>query len=129
MVATNEYRPDFTAWKSHVCHRVKREGDVKFLINVLSDGEVLKLWQKEWFPEALYLLATVDYLSRLHDVPSVSDYDDLRKAKMEETIYPIGVVTLSVFFNSDEPREESRKNAIPEFLRHNIVEGDIRDVC
>jgi hypothetical protein len=36
---------------------------------------------------------------------------------------------LCAAFHSDEPKETSLREALPEFLRHNIVERDVRNVA
>jgi hypothetical protein len=71
----------------------------------------------------------IDYLCRIHDMPLVPWYDDLRKAKFKDILYPVGILMQSRIFRSEKPKEESLEEAIPEFLRHNIVESRIRDVC
>ena len=124
-----EERMDFELFKSQICHRVKREGDLDFIINVLKSDDIAIYFEKKWHLESLYLLAMIDYLCRIHDMPPVPWYDDLRKAKFNDVLYPIGILMQSRIFKSEKPKEESLEEAIPEFLRHNIVESRIRDVC
>ena len=59
----------------------------------------------------------------------LEDYNDLRKAKLDEMVFPVGIQLLCTMLNSEEPKEKSWQEAIPEFLRHNIVESDIRNVA
>lgn len=122
-------RPTFETFKSSVCHRVKDMGDIPFLIETLSHDDVRKLYRKKWYPEALYLLAMIDYLSRVNDVPLCTNYNDLRRARLEKTLYPAGVMTMCATLQSTVPREKCLEKAIPEFLRFNIVECEVRDVC
>ena len=68
----------FDLYKSSVCHRVKEEGDIPFIIEVLESGEIRKRYEASQYREALYLLAMVDYLSRLNDLPLCADYKDIR---------------------------------------------------
>ena len=124
-----EYRPAFTTFKSNVCHYVKDMGDIEFLINVISSDKIYEYFNKKWYPEALYLLGMVDYLCRENGLPLLEDYDELRKAKLDEMVFPIGILLLCDMKNSDEPKERSLKEAIPEFLRHNIIESEIRNVA
>jgi len=123
-----EYRPAFETFKSNVCHSVKDKGDLDFLIDTLETGKIRSLYEKEWYAESLYLLAMADYLSRENDFPLCAEYDDLRRAKLQKTIYPAGVLAMCAAFKSDEPKSESLREAIPEFLRHNIVEAEVRNV-
>jgi hypothetical protein len=58
-----------------------------------------------------------------------ADYEDLRALKLTETVYPAGVLILCAALGSDSPKEESLREAIPEFLRHNIVENGVRNIA
>jgi len=124
-----EHRPAFETFKSNVCHSVKDMGDLDFLIDTLEENKIRKLFEKGWYAESLYLLAIADYLSRENGFPLCADYDDLRCAKLKRTIYPAGILAMCAALKSDEPKSESLREAIPEFLRHNIVEAEVRDVC
>jgi len=124
-----EERPDFELYKSHICHRVKNEGDLSFIRNVIVSDEVSILFNKGWHAESLYLLAMLDYLSRINDVPLYTAYEHLRKAKFSKILFPVGIRVLCIASGNDHYKEESLHESIPEFLRHNIVEAEIRDVC
>ena len=121
-------RPSFETFKSNVCHAVKDMGDLEFLINTLETGEIHKLYEREWYAECLYLLAMTDYLSRLSGFPPCAEYDDIRRTKLKRTVFPAGVLAMCAAYKSDEPKSESLREAIPEFLRHNIVEAEVRNV-
>ena len=123
-----EYRPSFDIFKSSVCHMVHDMGDMDFIIDTLETDRIRKLYQKRWYPEALYLLAMVDYLSRENDLPLCNAYNDLRAARLHEPIYPSSVVVMSIAAGSDQPKKDSYANAIPEFRRFNIVESEVRNV-
>jgi len=122
-------RMDFELYKSHICHKIKSFGDLNFIIEILKTNEIRKLFKKKWYPESLYLLAMIDYLSRENEIPICNNYDDIRNVRMEEILYPHGIKILCMVSNSEEPKKMSIKEAIPEFLRHNIVEAEIRNVC
>lgn len=124
-----EPRPDFEWFKSQICHEIKRIGDIDFLIKTLESNEINRLYEKKWYLESFYLLAMVDYLSRENNFPLVSNYNDIRRAKLENPVYPSGVLVRCIFSGNELAKEESMKNAIPEFLRHNIIEAEVRDVC
>jgi transcriptional regulator with XRE-family HTH domain len=124
-----EYRQGFEAYKSSICHLVKNVGDFAFIVNSLKSGEIRRLFNKKWYPECLYLLAMVDYLSRENGLPVCSEYSDIRATRLSETIYPSSVVAMSVLSRSNKPKQDSHMQAIPEFLRFNIVESEVRNVC
>ena len=123
-----EYRQSFETFKSNVCHMVKDMGDMDFIIDTLETDKIRKLYQKRWYPESLYMLAMVDYLSRENDLPLCNEYSDIRSARLREPIYPSSVIAMSVVADSDQPKKDSYANAIPEFRRFNIVEGEVRNV-
>jgi transcriptional regulator with XRE-family HTH domain len=122
------YRPAFEIFKSNVCHRVHDMGDIDFIIAVLEKGEIRHLYQRGWYPEALYLLAMVDYISRERGIPFCADYSDIRAAKLRNPLYPASILTLCAATHSDAPKAQSLKEAIPEFMRCNIVESEVRNV-
>ena len=122
-----EYRSSFENFKSNVCHTVKAKGDMSFIIDALESGEIRRLYEKQWYPEALYLLAMVDYLSRVNDLPLCSEYGDIRRGKLAETVYPAGIIVMSAASGSEQPKIDSWRDAIPEFKRFNIVENEVRN--
>ena len=122
-------RPSFELFKSNTCHMVKDLGDIPFVIQLLETNQIRKLYEKKWYPEALYLLAMLDYLSRENGIPICKNYNDIRAAKLQRPIYPSSVMVLCEALKSDAPKEECYRMAIPEFLRFNIVESDVRNVC
>ena len=127
ILSRNDTRSEFTAYKSNVCHLVKDMGDIEFLISALETDEISALWAKGWQFEALYLLAMVDYLSRENNIALCDKYNYLRSAMFKEPVYPTGVLLMSRL-GYDNYRENSLADAIPEFLRHNIIEAEVRNV-
>lgn len=121
-------RPSFEIFKSNTCHMVKDMGDIPFIIQLLQTNQIRKLYEKQWYPEALYLLAMLDYLSRENSVPICKNYNDIRKAKLQRPVYPSSVVIMCKTLKSDEPKKMCIQMAIPEFLRFNIVESEVRNV-
>ena len=122
-------RPSFDVFKSNICHQLKDLGDIPFIIQLLQSNQIRELYEKKWYPEALYLLAMLDYLSRENNVPICKNYNDIRSSKLQKLVYPSSVVILCKTMNSDKPKEEIIRMAIPEFLRFNIVESEVRNVC
>lgn len=122
-------RPSFEVFKSNTCHRVKDMGDIPFVIELLQTNQIRELYDKKWYPEALYLLAMLDFLSRENHIPICKNYNDIRSTKLKRRVYPSSVIILCKALNSNTPREECIRSAIPEFLRFNIVESEVRNVC
>ncbi|MBQ8359382.1 MAG: helix-turn-helix transcriptional regulator [Oscillospiraceae bacterium] len=121
-------RPSFDVFKSNVCHQVKDLGDIPFIIQLLQSNQIRELYEKKWYPEALYLLAMLDYLSRENNVPICKNYNDIRSSKLQKLVFPSSVVILCKTMKSEKPKEDIIRMAIPEFLRFNIVESEVRNV-
>lgn len=123
-----EKRCSFELFKSNVCHWLKEEGDIDFLIEALEEDIIRKYYNKKWYPECFYLLAMLDYISKQNDITICTDYDDLRQQRMQELIYPVGILITANVLEDDKIKEDAVKNAIPEFLKYNIVENEVRNV-
>ena len=123
------HRTSFEVFKSNVCHLVKDKGSIDFIIDTLTNDEIRSLYKRKWYAECFYLLAMVDYLSRENDVPLCTRYDDIRNQKMKDVIYPASVIIMDETMKTDKHKRESLAHAIPEFLRFNIVESEVRNVC
>ena len=124
-----DYRCSFETFKSNTCHHVKDLGDIDFIIETLEADEIRKLYNKQWYREALYLLAMVDYLSRLNSLPICTNYNDLRCKRLEKPYFPASVAVSYAATGDESIKDEAVANAIPEFLRFNIVESEVRNVC
>jgi transcriptional regulator with XRE-family HTH domain len=126
---SNINRPLFEEYKSNVCHAVKDMGDLNFIKNTLLSDEITRYWTKEWYPEAFYMLAMVDQLSKLNNIPLCQKYDHIRTQKLKETIYPRDLMLTSELSGKLDQLKSSIKESIPEFMKYNIVESEIRNVC
>lgn len=118
----------FELFKSNVCHRVKDSGDIPFIIEILKSNEIRNYYRKKKYVQAFYLLAMVDYLSRENELPLCSEYNDIRKQKLAEPVYPQSVLAMAKIVGDDSIVEESFKDSIPEFRSFNIVESEVRNV-
>lgn len=123
-----ECRPSFSTFRSNVCHYVKDMGDVDFIIDTLEKNKIRMLYDKAWYPEAFYLLAMLDYLSKLNGLPICKNYNDIRSQKLAKPLYSSDVLIQSSMFETDNFKQSAKENAIPEFSRFNIMEGAIRNV-
>ena len=121
-------RSSFDVFKSNVCHRVKDMGDIDFIIETLKSNDIRMYCDRKWYPECFYLLAMVDYLSRENDLPVCSDYNDIRAMKLSNPLLPMSVQLSDAIMKNHQREEQSYRNAIPEFMRFNIVESEVRNV-
>ncbi len=118
-------RYTFTWFRSEQCHLVHRKGELEYMIDVLEKKEIDHYWHLCMYAEALYELAMVDYISRRNDLPRCEDYNELRSCKLDRVSYPIDVVIQKKSMMDKEAYKKAEKGAIPEFLRHNIIEGEV----
>ena len=126
--APTESRQNFETFKSNVQHRVKDIGDIDFVIETIESDMIRKYYKMQWYPEALYLLAMVDYLSRVNELPQYQNYNDIRSAKLKSPIFPSSINAMALAENSEQIRTAAIKLAIPEFFKFNIIESEIRNV-
>lgn len=120
---------DYELYKNEIRHRVKFDGWATFLYNVLTSDKIRELYNEKAYFKSLYLLAMVDYLCRIHNIPLVNRYDDIRKAKMNSVVYPSSILLLVKACPEKSVKEGAFKASIPEFQRFNIVEREIEDVA
>lgn len=123
------YSKDFECFKSNVCHLLKDLGDLEFIRRILIDDPISQFVKSRHAGWALYLLATLDHVSKENDIPLCTRYDNLRKTKLKELAIPAGIKISAELLGNQTVLEKAQKNALPEFLKYNILEGDIRDVC
>ena len=115
-------------FKSSICHKLKELGDTEFLIDILESKVIIEYVERKWYPEALYMLALLDYVSRENNVPICTEFDEIRKNRLSQPVFPASVISRCVASGTDDAKTEAIKNAIPEFLRFNIVESEVRNV-
>lgn len=120
---------DFELFKSNVCHNLKEFGDLNFLEKTISGTEIESYWSAKMYPEAFYLLAMTDYICNKYEIPLYSKYSDLRTMKLAVLLYPLSAYITSKIEPQQVVFESYTNNAIPEFLKYNIVEKDIYDIA
>ena len=108
---------------------MKDKGYIDFIIDTLKENQIRTYWERQWYRESFYLLAMVDYLSRENGLPLCNDYEDIRNCTLSEPLYPWDVVLAANLDGSLDMKEQCLKEAIPEFLKFNIIESEIRNVC
>ena len=123
-----EYRSDFETFKSNVCHMVRDKGDMDFIICILQNNDIQRYWDRQWYPESFYLLAMVDYLSRVNNIPLCTNYNSIRSGSLKEPIYPRDIELAERFTHKIDMKKQCRAEAIPEFLQFNIIESEVRNV-
>ena len=123
------FTPDFETFKSNVCHLLHDRGDIEFIRIILKERVINQLVENKLTGYSLYVLAMLDYISKENDIELCTAYDELRKLKLPELVIPVSIQLGMDLFEDDDIFQEAYKKAIPEFLKYNIMEGDIRNVC
>ncbi len=123
-----EYRMPFEEFKSEICHKYKTLGDINFIKYVLQNDIITNYYRKTWNEETLYSLAILDYVSKINNIPLAKDYNYLRSKKLKNKIFPRDINLLTKFNGKTQYKKSILKNAIPEFLKYNIVETNINNV-
>lgn len=120
---------EFETFKSNIKHLLKEKGDYLFLIETYLNDDIRKYWNNFQRAKALYLLSTVDYLSRINNLPIAEDYNDLRNYVLTKTLLPEDLRLNKVLNNKPNIEQKALEESIPEFARFNIVERNLRDVA
>ena len=114
----------FELFRGEQRHLVRRMGEVAYVIDLLENKRIDYYWKLDMKAEAFYLLAMLDYLSRRNDLPICKEYNEIRKYKLERPVYPADT-ELSEKLLGKNAHEAALKNAIPEFMKFNIVECEV----
>lgn len=114
-------------YKSALQHMLKNMGDKPFILDAVKNKVPFYYCQQKKIKECLYLVAMIDYLCRVNHIKLYAGFEPFRSMKLEDPKYPTDILLIDALGVMD--KSESLKYAIPEFLRHNIIEGDIRNVC
>ncbi|MCH3960605.1 MAG: helix-turn-helix transcriptional regulator [Solobacterium sp.] len=122
-------RGSFELFKSNVCHQLKEAGDINYIIDALEKDDISFYFKKKWYRESFYLLAMLDYISRINHIPLCSKYDSMRRCRLQETVYPADIRLIASIENKPKNLTDAKKNSIPEFLHFNIVESEVRNAA
>lgn len=122
------YCDHFDAYRSNVCHLLHNLGDIEFIRTLIIEDTINQLVKANHGAWALYLLAMLDYVNKENGVPLCTRYDYLREEKLEKLYIPSGIRIGLELFKNQKVFDEAYENAIPEFLKHNFLEGDVRNV-
>jgi len=122
-------QPDFEAFKSNVKQAINVSDPYTFIKYAHNENSIRKLYDEDYYSEVFYLLATIDYLSRIYNIPIFTEYNDLRRYKLQDRLYPASVINMANINRESNILEQSFKNSILEFKRFNIIENEIDNVA
>lgn len=110
------HKEDFQTFRNNLHHDIKRN-DLQTVLGIIEHEDVEYYRLHGDYIKMLYLVATVDYISKKHEIPLCDKYDEIRNMKLEEPFF----VGDSAFLN------KGVDSGIEEFAKYNIVEGDLYD--
>ena len=124
---------EYDLFRSEVCHMYHFDGDYGFIRKVMKSNLVVHLWNKNEFAKSLYVLAVIDYISWKNGVPLFEEYEQIRKCKLDNILYPSAIILLDRIEQSDKNRKQAIEDCKNDecgafFFRHNIIERSIEDV-
>lgn len=114
-------------FRSNTCHSLAKLGDLEFIKETLQKRRIQKAKKEGHVFDYLYLLGMIDYLCRINGLPFRPEFYELRKEKLNHQFLPPSFKAMSMVFPNDEWKKKVAP-PIPEFLRFNIVEGDVKNV-
>ena len=112
---------DFDVFRSNIAHQIKSQGDLEFIYTILSEKAIDKLYEEQEYTKSVYLLATIDYLSRINNIPLCTAYNHLRNVKLPSPVIPLSIRIQSSYPSGKSYLKKAKDNAIPQFIRHNII--------
>ena len=110
------HKEDFQTFRNNLHHDIKRN-DLQTVLGIIEHEDVEYYRLHGDYIKMLYLVATVDYISKKYEIPLCDKYDEIRNMKLEEPFF----VGDSAFLN------KGVDSGIEEFAKYNIVEGDLYD--
>lgn len=110
------HREDFQTFRNNLHHDIKRN-DLQTVLGIIEHEDVEYYRMHHDYIKMLYLVATVDYISKKYSIPLSNKYDDIRHMKLEEPFY----------VGDSQLLGKKTKAGIKEFAKYNIIEGDLYD--
>lgn len=110
------HKEDFQTFRNNLHHDIKRN-DLQTVLGIIEHEDVEYYRMHHDYIKMLYLVATVDYISKKYSIPLSNKYDDIRHMKLEEPFY----------VGDSQLLGKKTKAGIKEFAKYNIIEGDLYD--
>ena len=117
---------DFDLYKSNVCHEVKRLTYEKFVDMYSDDESIQQMYQERNTAKTVYLVSMLDHLCVTLNKPKLESLEEIRNTKFTKLIVPESVYYL--LLDKEMKVEDIYKEALPEFIKHNIAEAEIDEV-
>ena len=119
---------EFRYFRNNVLNELKRKGYSSFIDETLRKKEIDYFYKNDGKEYAFYLLALVDYLSKLNNQPIYDKrYNEIRKQKLDKPFF-VGS-DLIKYKSIEEAEKDLQIKVIPEFKKYNIIEEDVFNVA
>lgn len=128
-VTLPQYDKELDTFRSEMSHELKRYGDLGLIDRIVKTDAVSLMLSSRNEPEALYLVSLADYLCQRNGLDPFPCFDGLRDRRLPAPLYPYSSVLRYRLSGDPGIFIRLRNKAIKEFLSHNIIEGEIDDVC
>lgn len=121
---------EYDQFRSDVAHVLKHVGDLEFLKMIQYHDWIKCCLIEKKYIYALYMLCLYDFLKNKMGQPLEKKYEKLRSLKLKEPLFPADSYALEAIspLHAAKLKEYQIEHAYPEFLKHNIVEGDLYNV-
>lgn len=109
-------KEDFQTFRNNLHHQIKHS-ELETILNIIENDRVEYYELHEDYVKMLYLVATVDYISKKYKIPLCDKYRSYRKMRLENPFY----------IGDAEVLGKKETESMREFARYNIFEGDLYD--
>ena len=112
---------------SRICHEVKTKGKESFIEWIESSDIVDECYKAKDVYAALYYISMYEYLCNELNHKATKRFKTYYSMKLTERVFQPDVYLLDRLHNNTAASEDALRKAIPEFLKHNIVETEVYD--
>lgn len=124
---------DFGAFTSELNHELARwkreEKELLFLESLLETQIVDELMETGKKRKALYIVSLVTYIYNLNRKEEPESNKKYSKEKLDQVTFYDDVELYTRIVKKNTMKERLLREAIPEFLVHNIVETSVEQTC
>lgn len=113
---------DFDLFISSLKHQLKHIGNEKFIQKYESEPPIT---EKHKLLYIVSMIKTICQENKLVIPEWIGKYD---KVRMEKLLFPYGTILYTQITKDNSMLEEKRDKAIKEFMEHNLIETNLRDV-
>ena len=121
------YDEGFDLFKSNLLQQLKTFKEESFIEEILKSKLVENYFDEGKYLESIYTVALLDYLMTKIHQPKIEQFDYIRKYRLRKIYVSKSIYLLIATKNITVTK--AYKGSINEFLKHNILEGEIENVA